>query len=237
MLKWNLQLFGGRGAGSGGGGLPTLKPSGGGSGSGGGQFSNGVGLQNIDTLKEAIGKKGQAMSIQRAVEGANPYFDRTGTYKEFTENCQRCVVAYEARRRGYNVVAQPTYEGDILPQANVAGKGQARWQGAFQGAKSEKVGAKTADKALANVEAKMKEYGNGSRAVLGVQWKNGGGHVLNVENKNGKTLFVDAQVGGKYTAKDLFKAIKPSEVRLVRTDNLKFSDRAKKSIEQSGRRD
>ena len=57
MIKWNLQLFGGRGAGSGGGGLPTLKPSGGGSGSGGNQFSNGVGLQNIDTLKEALGKK------------------------------------------------------------------------------------------------------------------------------------------------------------------------------------
>lgn len=232
-MKFNLQFFGGRGSSSGG-GLPTLHPTG--SNADKGEWSKGLGMQNIDTLREALGTRGRSMSMQKAVEGANPYFDKTGTYKEFTENCQRAVVAYEARRRGYNVVAQPTYEGDTLPQANVGGKGNSRWQGAFKGAKSEQVGARTAAKAQANVEAKMKEYGNGSRAVLGVQWKGGGGHVLNVERVNGKTHYVDAQVGGKYTAKELFNAIKPNSVRVVRTDNLKFSDRAKKSVEQSGRR-
>jgi len=234
MLKLDLQLFGGRGSSSGGGGLPTLHPSGG-SGAGG-EWSKGLGMQNIDTLKEALGSKGRSMSIETAVRGANPYYDPTGTYKEFTENCQRAVVAYEARRRGYDVVAQPTFKGDTLPQANVNGKGNDRWQGAFQNAKNEKVGGRTADQALKNVESKMQEYGNGSRAVLGVQWKNGGGHVLNVERKNGKTQYVDAQVGGKYTAKELFSKIKPGSATLVRTDNLKFSDRAKKSVETSGRR-
>ena len=174
--------------------------------------------------------------MAQAVTGANPYYDPTGTYREFTENCQRAVVAYEARRRGYNVTAQPTFEGDKLPQDNVNGKGNARWQGAFQGAKSENVGGRTARDAQKNVEAKMKEYGNGSRAVLGVQWKNGGGHVLNVEHRNGKTYYVDAQVGAKYTPSELFNAVKPGSVRVVRTDNLKFSDRAKKSVEQSGKR-
>lgn len=99
---------------------------------------------------------------------------------EFSENCQRAVVAYEARRRGYKVTAQPTYEGDKLPQIV---KSNGRWQGAFKGAKTEMVSGKNAKEVQKNIESKMKQYGNGSRAVVGVQWKNGGGHVFNVERK------------------------------------------------------
>lgn len=221
--------MGGRGSSSGGGGLPTAHPTGG--GGNGGQWTGSPNVQGPESLRAALGTKGQPMSIVDAVRGANPYYD--GTYKEFSENCQRAVVAYEARRRGYDVTAQPTYEGDKLPQ-RVGSNG--RWQGAFQGAKSENVSGANAKAVQANVEAKMKEFGNGSRAVVGVQWKNGGGHVFNVERKGGKTHYVDAQIGAKYNPSELFKQVKPSDVRIVRTDNLKFSDRAKKSVEQSGSR-
>ena len=33
-------------------------------------------------------------------------------------NCQKCVPTYELRRRGYNVTAKPTNEGDFLRQGN-----------------------------------------------------------------------------------------------------------------------
>ncbi len=238
MIDLLLQLFGGRGAGSGGGGgdtedLPTVNPNGNGS-SNHGNWSNAPNTQSPETLKDALGKRGEPMSIAEAVKGANPYYD--GSYKEFSENCQRAVVAYEARRRGYDVTAQPTFAGDKLPQSNVAGSGNGRWQGAFKGAKSESVGANTADGVHKNIEAKMKEYGDGARAIVKIQWKNGDGHVFNVERKNGKTHYVDAQIGAKYDPKQLFTQVKPQSTRIVRTDNLKFSDRMKKSVEQAGSR-
>ena len=229
MLKIDLQFFGGRGSSSG--GLPTAEPNGSGPRAGSGKFTNAPAYVP-ETLREALGKKGRPMSMENAVRGANPYYD--GSYREFSENCQRAVVAYEARRRGYNVTAQPTFEGDVLPQGNVGGKGNGRWQGAFKGAKSESVGASNGDKVVSNIEKKMADYGDGSRAIVKIQWKNGDGHVFNVERKNGKTYYVDAQIGAKYNPKQLFSQVKPQSTRIVRTDNLKFSDRMKKSVEQSG---
>lgn len=45
------------------------------------------------------------LSIIADIKATNPRFF-THTH-EYMENCQRCVVAYEARRRGYNVIAKP----------------------------------------------------------------------------------------------------------------------------------
>lgn len=60
--------------------------------------------------KEALGRKGKQHSIATALKTVNP--NRNPAYSEYSENCQRCVVAYELQRRGYNVEAQPTYDGD-----------------------------------------------------------------------------------------------------------------------------
>ncbi len=220
--------MGGRGSSSGG-GIPTITPGGGGGSAG---FAMDAKPGSPNTLKDALGTKGRAMSTQRAVMGANPFYD--GTYREYSENCQRAVVATEARFRGYNVIAQPTYEGDKLPSAAYVnpktGVRNSFWMGAFKGAKPEKVGSTSVNKTQQNLESKMKSYGDGSRGIMQVQWKGGGGHVLNVVQKNGKTYYYDGQVGAKYDASKLYKAIKPTKTQLVRTDNLKFSDRAKNSV-------
>lgn len=221
--------MGGRGSSSGGGGssLPTAHPGGGGGGDQG-KWSKGLGFQNYDTLKDAIGTKGKPMSIYQAASGANPHYDRTGTYKEFNENCQRSVVAYEARRRGYDVTAQPTYEGDQMPYG-VHGNG--RWQGAFQHAKRQDVSGSTPSSARRHLETQMASYGDGSRAVMSVQWSGKDfGHVLNVEYHKGKVSYIDGQSGSKYVAGELFKSIDTNRVGLVRVDNLRFSDRAKNMI-------
>lgn len=219
--------MGGRGARA-----ATISPGGG--GDSGGQWSTGLGFVAYDTLGDALGKKGRPMSMAAAMIGANPHYDITGTYREFTENCQRAVIAYEARRRGYDVTAQPTYQGDnqgaaayVNPNTGVR---NSYWMGSFKNAKPEKVGASTAEKTRRNLESKMKQYGDGSRAIMQVQWTQGGGHVINVEYKNGKVHYNDAQVGGKYNASALYNAIKTGSTQLTRTDNLKFSDRAKKAV-------
>lgn len=41
-------------------------------------------------------------AAMNAVLGTNPRFSTPDT--EYIENCQRCVVAYEARHRGFDVI-------------------------------------------------------------------------------------------------------------------------------------
>ena len=76
-----------------GGGLPNSGP----------QFSmNSANPYQIPaTLGEAIGTKGTPFSMVDAWFDANPYY--SDSYAEFSTNCQRCVFAYELRRRGYDV--------------------------------------------------------------------------------------------------------------------------------------
>ena len=177
--------------------------------------------QAPSTLKEALGTKGRPMGMERALSGANPYY--SGNYREYSENCQRAVVAYELRRRGYDVIAQPTFKNDVLPSMG-------RWQGSFQGAKRESIGASTTAKARDNLRQKMQSYGPGSRAIVGVNWKSGGGHVFNVENVGGRIHYIDAQTGVRYNPKTILNGTKSGSVSILRTDNLRISDRAKKSV-------
>ena len=103
--------------------------------------------------------------------------------------------------------------------------------GAFKGAKSVSVGAGTRKEAEGNLASQMKRWGDGSRAIVRVGWANStSGHVFNVENRRGRMHYVDAQTGDRVNIKQYLGQANPSTVRLVRTDNLRFSERAKKSI-------
>ncbi len=194
------------------------------------RWSSGLGTKVDATLKEALGAKGSPMSVSEAASGANPLFSRE--YSEYSENCQRAVVAYELRRRGYDVVAQPTYRGDTMGAIvhSQNGVNYSRWSGAFQNAKVENVGAANGNRLISNIDSKMGSYGDGSRAVLQVQWKSGGGHVFNVERQNGKNVYIDPQVNRRYTENYIKQNVKPGSVNIVRTDNLRVSERAKNSV-------
>ncbi len=170
-------------------------------------------------LKETLGTKGRNIGVVKALEGANPFYSG-GTDGDFTENCQRAVIAYEARRRGYDVVALPTYEGDTLPSGS-------KWRGAFMHGKTVNVGSTNPKTAQANLEKEMKSYGNGARGIVTIP-----GHAFNVENVNGKIRYVDAQTNTVYNSNNVFSRLgrTASQVTLMRTDNLRFSDRAKKSV-------
>lgn len=195
-------------------------------GSGTGEGNDFVGPQPFksspEDLKAAIGSKGRPIGIENALEGANPFYNKRtmGAGGNFTENCQRAVIAYELRRRGYDVLALPTYSGDALPAGG-------RWKGAFKGAKQMNVGASSPQKTQANLEKQMKSYGPGARGIVGIP-----GHVFNVENVGGKIRYVDAQTNTVYNSKNVFSRLgkKSKDVTLMRTDNLKLSDRAKKSV-------
>lgn len=236
MLDLNLQFFGGRGSNS---GLSFSIPNGGGD-----NFDPySLGERTPETLKDALGSQGKGKSVADALAKTNPNYSRA--YSEFSENCQRCVVAYELRRRGYDVEAQPTYKGDAWPQVHVVnGQRLGRWRGAFRHAVTDKVGvrgnnAKAEAKVLSNIASKMREYGNGARAVVNIGYRGvGTGHVFSVENVGGRIQYVDAQSGQRYNAqsmKNLMHIVDTSTVGLTRTDNLRVSTRTKEFVWQRTR--
>lgn len=205
----------------------------------------GINLANAvpGTLREALGARGASMGLAEAASGANPYYNPS--YDAYTANCQRCVVAYELRRRGYDVVAQPTYLGDTLPQVahrdqSGGGANNGRWMGAFQNARVVDVGSRNPSVAKArsevqeNINSQMRKWGDGSRAVVQTFWSQGGGHVFNVENRHGRIVWVDAQPGKYVSQKRYTGNMRPDSVGLVRTDNLRVSDRARNFVMQEG---
>lgn len=175
---------------------------------------------NPATMQDALGIRRNNLSITDALSGANPFYNG-GTQGDFSANCQRAVAAYEMRRRGYDVMALPTYSGDRMPAAN-------NWARVFNGAKELNVGASSPQKAQANLEAQMKKFGNGSRGIVGIP-----GHVFNVENVGGKIRYVDAQTNTVYNSKGVFSRLGKrgsQSVTLIRTDKLGINPAIRQSV-------
>lgn len=211
MIKVDLQIFGGRGSSS---GLPISRPSGGGGGPTGGGLDAAPGM--MATAEEALGNQGRPMGIVNAVKNANPNYN-LGT--EYQENCQRCVIATEARLRGYNVQALPTYDNDTMPSGT-------NYLNNFVGAKPMTVKHTTPNANRNDIEGKMADMGNGARATMSFQWSGGqSGHVINVVQRGGKTRYYDGQNGTEVSASHLYNAISNSKsITLTRVDNLQFSN-------------
>lgn len=53
-----------------------------------------------------LGPRGKQKTVDEALAGSNPHY-REG--REWQQNCQRCIYAYEMQRRGYDVEALPPY--------------------------------------------------------------------------------------------------------------------------------
>ena len=221
-IRMNLQYFGGRGAGS---GIPDGgTPSGGGGGNGPMDAQPGLPA----TKAEALGKKGRPMSTDKAVLGANPFFDPSQSSREYNENCQRAVIATEARFRGYDVIASPTFDNDTMPHGDNYTKN-------FKDAPTPiNIGKRTKHGTIISVERYMKEQGDGARAILAVDWNKGNsGHVINVVQRNGKTYYYDGQTGRKFTARKFFTNVISKNTTILRTDNLEFSDTVRESVRQN----
>lgn len=201
--------MGGRGSWSSSGDTFEVEP-GGSNGSGSGETV--LGPRIPGTLAEALGPQGRAMSPAQASKGTNPHY--SPMYDAYSSNCQRCVLTYEARRRGYDVTALPTYEGDLLPYSNDYLK-------SLSNPKIVEVG-----KSTRKIEAEMRNYGVGSRAFIKV--RNGrNGHVFIAENIGGKITYIDPQDNRRYTKLSL-RRVKSAAV--VRVDNQQFTDYAKNAF-------
>jgi hypothetical protein len=151
----------------------------------------GVKRGNEMTREEANGKK------------PNPNFKQGHGYQT---NCQSCVVAYEARLRGYNVQALPNVKGSaaekLLRQTNRA------WIDPATGKHPEYMyddTATTAKKFLSFLENNIKSK---QRYTLQFSWKgrNSSGHIVSIDRDTSDKLRIyDPQNGSTYTGGNVAK--------------------------------
>jgi len=129
---------------------------------------------------------------------------------EYRNNCGYSSVAYDMRRRGYDVVAQPDLDGDTLAAIASA------YRDPVTGESGQWVQARDKASAIST----MADYGPGSRAIVTVSWKDGtGGHAFIVENMDGRVVFLDPQSNTQDVG-DYFNRIEPGTIRILRTDDL-----------------
>ncbi|MEO3976746.1 toxin glutamine deamidase domain-containing protein [Streptomyces sp. CAU 1734] len=118
--------------------------------------------------------------VDKALDAANPHY-RKGV-AAYSMNCSHVAQAYELRRRGMDVQAGPA-SGGRGRSMDELGKA---WGSSFTVCDSD-----TADTGRSEIERAFSEPG--SRGMVGVMWKSGGGHAFTVENVDGRIRFVDGQ--------------------------------------------
>lgn len=184
---------------------------------------------NGGTITSKLKAKGilKNHDINDCFNTTNPKYGTGNTPNErhkYTWNCQRCVNAYEARRRGFDVQAGARKEsGDTLPNMRNA-KG---WPAVYEGGQSALVpiDGRTGSKIRQNIESQMAAYGDGARAIVRVVWQSRGGHVFIAEQVNGQTQFIDPQSGKRDVSYYFGKGmISSGYTHILRIDDKKFTD-------------
>lgn len=182
------------------------------------QFFGSRGANSASAPDPLLGRQGKPKSADEALANVNKehYDQETDRNGQYHVNCQRCIFAYEMQRRGYDVEALPAPNSRTDPMFTYS----ASWERGFIGQKWERNLGKRNPEVEQNIISKMQDWGDGSRAIAYVAWKNGGAHVFNIENQGGKVSIFDAQDGKRYKLSDYLSRTKPSQTELSRVDNL-----------------
>lgn len=155
---------------------------------------------------------------------------------DYSMNCSFCTAAYDLRKRGYDVEANPisTMEGYTIADIT-------KW---YDGAKSvserdviySKYGSKATtinkETRTAALEENLKKQGNGARGHLGVYWQQGGGHDVIWEVENGKVIVRDCQINETMELSDWMDTYLDyiSSYDYVRTDNVEPTEEVLRTV-------
>lgn len=125
-----------------------------------------------------------AGSLIDEADEVNPFY---GDDRAYGINCQMCTTATELRARGFDVEAvandgnAPTFGFGDIPSKWLDENGQPSWWDAMPRNK-------------AQMDIVVESWPEGARGAVGVVWRNNrGAHIFNVEKRNGKAVYVDAQ--------------------------------------------
>ena len=174
--------------------------------------------------------KTKATTLDEDMEAVNPIY-HTNNKSLFDENCGACTIAYDLRRRGYDVAAvdEDTYRksggtlndlvdcydnAKLIDMSYIARKYNI----------SEKSSTGHPTKELVScMEKEMLSEGDGARGNFLTVWSLGGGHSISWEVENGEIVYRDCQTNEKV---ELDKWLGMSdEFYYFRTDNLTPNER------------
>ena len=146
----------------------------------------------------------------------NPKYLKGGVYKN---NCISCALAYDMRRRGYDVEAMPI---DTTSATNGSLPVQL---GFYKGEKLESFEVPNdPDVAVKQFTKNIVSYGDGSRGMLRIRWKNGDGHAVVWEVDGNSVIVRDPQ---NNTIVDLLDYMRRAKTfYYFRADNLELTNKA-----------
>lgn len=164
--------------------------------------------EHKDYSKESMPKSIEGdHSINEDMAAVNPYY-AGASVPGTTNNCALCSFTYDLRRRGYDVTAKPSIEGnyddvlmnDLYEGAHVDVVRGRDWYEVY-------------DKAA-------QKYPEGARGVVGAYGVFGGGHAMSWEIHDGKLEIIDAQRNVRSSPEELALCLFKSSGEFIRTDNL-----------------
>ena len=146
----------------------------------------------------------------------NPKYLKGGVYKN---NCISCALAYDMRRRGYDVESAPI---DTTSATNGSLPVQL---GFYKGEKLEVFEVpKDLYAATKQFSNQILKYGDGSRGILRIRWKNGDGHAVVWEVDGNSVIVRDPQNSTIVDLSDYMRRAKT--FYYFRTDNLELTIKA-----------
>lgn len=191
-------------------------------------------LETLPKTKQTLPEACSEAVNTKGYKESKGYSYNSKEYDWYTSNCQRCIIAYEMRRRGYDVEANK-YNGNKDPIYNVrlsCGRAFLDFD-SMRDIKNYDVqpnGEKYSSRGalIHAMEKDMKAEGEGARFALIWKWKNSNwGHTVNAEIIDGEVRIFDSQDNTQSTIKDLIdnKSIRATTLQVVRLDNKVLSNR------------
>ena len=193
-------------------------------------------MPDTDGVMKDVPKLGD-LSLPSILKDCNPGYDADHYDYATHNNCAYTSVASELRQRGYDVSANHIVKGEKVRcwygypgKSGKVGQGRGGFTDCFKDMMYENVGATRSSNAIERTTEKIKSFGDDSRAIIWVQWKNTtSGHYFNAKNTPDGVIFFDGQNGSENCVDYLLQA-KPKLITVFRTDNLELTNYVHKVV-------
>lgn len=196
--------------------------------------------QNPIDKKTGFHKKTTDMTPDEDMERVNPGY--TNWDQNTKNNCTLCTMAFELRRRGYDVQANKATEGydaEALVKDWFTGSKPKSVDGSISDSEvyDNYINGKRMDRAqktkmINNTIESIEKQPNGSRGMLSVTWDGVTfGHAMSYANEDGKLVIYDTQANQKYTGNEARQYLdKTSQIYVTRLDNCQINTKYIKEV-------
>lgn len=160
---------------------------------------------------DSLPKQAEQESIEQSLMATNPF--------GYDENCQRCVPAYEMRRRGYDVIAKDAPKNHLDDSI-----GFYDYEKLFVGMQWKSC----SGTGYEEITDYLQKCGNGARVEIAIDTEDGN-HIFAAEQVGKKTIFIDPQKNST-DVREYFHKKLTNKTRFCRIDNLTPSNLIKDCI-------